>query len=66
MSVVSKVKIEDMKVNITYSDKYIDKDVFYDTIVKVIKRIEGNKLESNKADDNKTVKGIDTDGNKTN
>lgn len=47
-----------MKVNIAYSDKYIDKDVFYDTIVKVIKRIE-----SNKADDNKTVKGIDADDN---
>lgn len=58
MSNIGKVKIEDMKVNITYSDKYIDKDVLYDTIVKVIKRIETNKLN-----DNKLVKGIDADDN---
>ena len=45
-----------MRVNISYSDKAIDKDIFYDTIVKVIKRIETNK----------TDKGTDTDGNKTN
>lgn len=37
---MKKVKIEDMKVEIRYSDKKVDKDKLYDIFTSIIKRIE--------------------------
>ncbi|MGX8126645.1 hypothetical protein ACWTV9_10315 [Clostridioides difficile] len=42
---MKKVKIEDMKVTISYSDKEVDKDHFHDIIVNIIKRLELEKKE---------------------
>ncbi|MDO4925366.1 MAG: hypothetical protein Q3980_06910 [Turicibacter sp.] len=42
---MKKVKVEDMKVNIIYSEDKIDTDSFYDIVVSIIKRLEKDEIE---------------------
>lgn len=42
---MKKVKIEDMKVTISYSDKEVDKYHFHGIIVNIMKRVELEKKE---------------------
>ena len=47
---MTRVKIEDMKVTISYSENKIDKDHFYGILTNIIKRLELENKEVSKGE----------------